>query len=231
VSAATSTETGSAPEREVVRVVVVDDDALVRSALTTLLDGAHGIRVVGEAADGGAVREVLDAHPSDVVLMDLRMPGVGGIEATRRVRARPNPPAVVVLTTFDTDDEVEGALRAGASGYLLKDLAPARIVAAVLSAAAGEPVLAPAVAGRLMGAVATASSARSRARASLDRLTPRERDVALRVARGAPNAEVGRELFLSVPTVKAHVSSVLDKLGCENRTQLALLVHEAGIRR
>jgi len=212
-----------------VRLVVVDDDPLVRSGLRLLLDGARGIEVVGEAGDGGAVAAVLDAHPADVVLMDLRMPGVDGIEATRRVRARTDPPAVVVLTTFDSDEEVVGALHAGASGYLLKDMAPERIVAAVLAAAAGEPVLSPAVARRLMASAATAGGARDRALATLARLTARERDVAVEIGRGASNAEIAARLYLSVPTVKAHVSSVLLKLGAENRTQVALVVHDAGV--
>jgi DNA-binding NarL/FixJ family response regulator len=118
-----------APGTPRTRLVIVDDDALVRAGLRLMLDGAHGIEVVGEAADGAEVAAVLDAHPTDVVLMDLRMPRVDGIEATRRVRARPDAPAVVVLTTFDTDEEVVGALHAGASGYLLKDMPPERIVA------------------------------------------------------------------------------------------------------
>jgi len=212
-----------------VRLVVVDDDPLVRSGLRLLLDGARGIEVVGEAGDGGAVAAVLDAHPADVVLMDLRMPGVDGIEATRRVRARADAPAVVVLTTFDSDEEVVGALHAGASGYLLKDMAPERIVGAVLAAAAGEPVLSPAVARRLMASAASAGGARDRALATLARLTARERDVAVEIGRGASNAEIAARLYLSVPTVKAHVSSVLLKLGAENRTQVALVVHDAGV--
>lgn len=210
------------------RLVIVDDDALVRSGLRLMLDGAHGIEVVGEAGDGGQVAAVLDAHPTDVVLMDLRMPGVDGIEATRRVRDRPGAPAVVVLTTFDTQEEVAGALHAGASGYLLKDMPPERIVAAVRAAAAGEPVLSPEIARRLMASAADAGGARGRARAALGRLTERERDVAVEIGRGATNAEIGARLYLSVPTVKAHVSSVLLKLGVENRTQVALVVHEAG---
>ncbi|MEV0891893.1 response regulator transcription factor [Promicromonospora sp. MEB111] len=210
------------------RLVIVDDDALVRAGLRLMLDGAEGIRVVGEAPDGGDVAEVLDAHPADVVLMDLRMPGVDGIEATRRVRARPSPPAVVVLTTFDTDTEVVGALRAGAAGYLLKDMPPARIAAAVRAAADGEPVLAPDIARRLMETVAAGGGEARDARSALDRLTSRERDVAVEIGRGSSNAEIGRRLYLSVPTVKAHVSSVLVKLGVENRTQVALLVQQAG---
>ena len=210
------------------RLVIVDDDALVRAGLRLMLDGAEGIRVVGEAADGGDVAGVLDAHPADVVLMDLRMPGVDGIEATRRVRGRPSPPAVVVLTTFDTDTEVVGALRAGAAGYLLKDMPPARIAAAVRAAADGEPVLAPDIARRLMETVAAGGGEARDARSALDRLTGRERDVAVEIGRGSSNAEIGRRLYLSVPTVKAHVSSVLVKLGVENRTQVALLVQQAG---
>ncbi len=210
------------------RLVLVDDDALVRAGLRLMLDGARGIEVVGEAGDGAEVAAVLDAHPTDVVLMDLRMPGVDGIEATRRVRARTAPPAVVVLTTFDTDEEVVGALHAGASGYLLKDMPPERIVAAVRAAAAGEPVLSPEIARRLMTSAADAGGARRRARAALGRLTARGRDVAVEIGRGATNAEIGARLYLSVPTVKAHVSGVLLKLGVENRTQVALVVHEAG---
>ncbi|WP_275007063.1 response regulator [Promicromonospora iranensis] len=210
------------------RIVIVDDDPLVRAGLRLMLDGADGIRVVGEAADGRDVPAVLDAHPADVVLMDLRMPEVDGIEATRRVRTRQSPPAVVVLTTFDTDSEVVGALRAGAAGYLLKDMPPARIAAAVRAAATGEPVLAPDIARRLMDAVAAGGSSARDATSALGRLTDRERDVAVEIGRGSSNAEIARRLYLSIPTVKAHVSSVLGKLGVENRTQVALLVQQAG---
>ncbi len=218
------TTTDEAP----VRIVLVDDDALVRAGLRLMLDGSDGIRVVAEAADGADVPAALDAHPADVVLMDLRMPDVDGITATRQVRARPTPPAVVVLTTFDTAEEVGGALRAGAAGYLLKDMPPARIAAAVRAAAAGEPVLAPDVARRLMDAMAGSGDTRDRARSALAVLTARERDVAVELGRGASNAEIGATLYLSVPTVKAHVSSLLVKLGLENRTQVALLVRDAG---
>ncbi|MGI5188532.1 response regulator [Promicromonospora sp. CA-289599] len=210
------------------RIVIVDDDPLVRAGLRLMLDGSDGIHVVGEAADGGDVSEVLDAHPTDVVLMDLRMPGVDGIEATRRVRARRAPPAVVVLTTFDTDTEVVGALRAGAAGYLLKDMPPARIASAVRAAALGEPVLAPDIARRLMDTVAAGGGEARDAASALDRLTDRERDVAVEIGRGSSNAEIARRLHLGVPTVKAHVSNVLVKLGVENRTQVALLVQQAG---
>ena len=143
------------------------------------------------------------------------MPGTDGIAATRAVRARREPPAVVVLTTFDTADEVEAALHAGASGYLLKDTEPQRIVEAVLAAAAGEPVLSPRVARRLMESTARTGGQRTTARATLDVLTDRERDVVAAIGRGASNAEIGRELYLTLATVKAHVSSVLLKLGLE----------------
>ncbi|WP_156253597.1 response regulator transcription factor [Pseudactinotalea terrae] len=210
-----------------VRIVIVDDDALVRSALRLMLDGADGIEVVAEAGDGAEVPDVLAAHPADVVLMDLRMPRTDGIAATREMRRRRDSPAVVVLTTFDTQAEVEGALAAGAAGYLLKDAPPQRIAAAVKAAAAGEPVLAPQVARQLMDAAAASGSARERARAALATLTPRERDVAEGIGRGESNAQIGRELHLSVPTVKAYASSVLDKLDLDSRTQVALLVQQA----
>ena len=210
-----------------VRVLVVDDDALVRAGLTLMLDGAQGISVVAQVADGSGVPAVLDKHPVDVVLMDLRMPGTDGIAATRVVRRRPDPPVVVVLTTFDTADEVEAAMHAGAAGYLLKDTEPQRIVEAVLAAAAGEPVLSPRVARRLMDSTARAGGSRAAARASLDLLTDRERDVVVAIGRGASNADICRELYLSLATVKGHVSSILLKLGLENRTQVALLARDA----
>ena len=212
---------------ETVRIAIVDDDALVRAALRLMLDGAEGIVVVAEAADGAEVPQLLAAHPVDVVLMDVRMPRVDGIAATREVRERRDGPAVVVLTTFDTRAEVEGALAAGAAGYLLKDAPPERIVAAVRAAAAGEPVLAPQVARRLMDEAVSASVERAGARAALDRLTPREREVAELIGRGASNAEIGSSLHLSVPTVKAYASAVLEKLGLESRTQVALVVQRA----
>jgi DNA-binding NarL/FixJ family response regulator len=212
-----------------IRVAVVDDDAMVRAALTMMLDGTDDIRVVAEAGDGADVPATLDAHPTDIVLMDLRMPQVDGITATRRVRARPNPPEVVVLTTFDADDDVISALQAGAVGYLLKDTPPDRLVAALRQVSDGEPILSPQITRRLMEATATSAASRQAARATLAGLTDRESEVVLAVARGRSNAEIARELFMSVATVKAHVSSILAKLGMTNRTQLALLVHDAGV--
>jgi len=212
-----------------VRVVLVDDDPLVRGALRMMLDGAGGIAVVGEAGDGAALQPVLDAHPADVVLMDLRMPGVDGITATRRVRARPHPPEVIVLTTFDADENVVRALRAGAGGFLLKDTPPDRIVEAIQRVHAGDPMLSPAITRRLMARVVTDAGAYERARAALDTLTPREREVALAVAAGRTNADIGVALSMTVATVKAHLSHIFVKLGVDNRTQIALLAHDAGL--
>jgi DNA-binding NarL/FixJ family response regulator len=210
-----------------VRVLIVDDDALVRAGLTMMLDGARGIAVVGEAGDGADVPTAVAAHAPDVVLMDLRMPGVDGVTATRRLRARPRPPEVVVLTTFDTDDNVLRALRAGASGFLLKDTAPADIVDAVRRVAAGDPILSPAITRRLMDRVAAEAGAYERARAALAALSPREREVVLAIGRGRSNAEIAAELFMGVATVKAHVTHILAKLALDNRTQIALLAHDA----
>jgi DNA-binding NarL/FixJ family response regulator len=212
-----------------VRVLIVDDDALVRAGLTMMLDGANGIAVVGQAADGDEVSRAADAHAPDVVLMDLRMPRVDGITATRRLRGRHNPPEVIVLTTFDADEHIVRALRAGASGFLLKDTTPERIVDAIRAVAAGDPILSPRIARRLMDRVATDAGSYERARAALSRLSPRERDVVLAMARGQPNADIAADLGMSLATVKAHVSHILTKLDLSNRTQVALLAHDAGL--
>ena len=212
-----------------VRVLVVDDDALVRSGLTMMLDGADGVVVVGEAADGAEVPAALDAHPADVVLMDLRMPRVNGIAATARTRTRPRPPEVIVLTTFDTDEHVLRAMRAGASGFLLKHTPPAEIVRAIRLVAAGEPILSPPITRRLMDRAATEAGAHDRARAALRALSAREHEVALAVGEGSTNAEIAARLFVSVATVKAHITRILTKLELGNRTQIALLMHDAGL--
>ncbi|GGK86316.1 DNA-binding response regulator [Mangrovihabitans endophyticus] len=211
------------------RVLVVDDDALVRAGLTMMLDGARGIAVVGEAADGDQVPTAVDAHAPDVVLMDLRMPRVDGITATRRLRRRVRPPEVVVLTTFDTDENILYALRAGASGFLLKDTPPEQIVTAVRQVAAGEPILSPRVTRRLMDRVAGQADAYVRARDVLSALSPRETDVVAALARGGNNAEIAAELRMTVATVKAHVSHILTKLDLDNRTQIAMLAYEGGL--
>jgi DNA-binding NarL/FixJ family response regulator len=173
---------------------------------------------------------MVDAHHPDVVLLDIRMPRVDGLIATRRLRARPDAPEVIVLTTFDADDYVLHALRAGAAGFLLKDTSPHDILRAVRTVAAGEAMLSPSVTRRLIAHVAadgTSGARRDMARAQLAGLTEREREVAHAVGRGLSNAEIGTELTLGLATVKAHVSRVLTRLGLSNRVQLALLVHDA----
>jgi DNA-binding NarL/FixJ family response regulator len=212
-----------------IRVLLVDDDALVRAGLTMMLDGANGIEVVGEAADGDQVPAAVDAHAPDVVLMDLRMPRTDGITATRRLRARPRAPEVIVLTTFDADENVLGGLRAGASGFLLKDSPPDQIVEAIHRVAAGDPILSPAITRRLMDRAVATSGTREQARAALAGLTPREHEVVVGIARGETNAEISARLFMSVATVKAHITHILTKLGLANRTQIALLAHDADL--
>ncbi|MGC4794055.1 Chemotaxis response regulator protein-glutamate methylesterase [Micromonospora saelicesensis] len=209
-----------------IRVVIVDDDPLVRGMLTLMLDGADGIVVVGEAADGATAITAVDRHLPDVVLMDIRMPGVNGITATERLRRRHRPPEIIVLTTFDTDEHVVRALRAGASGFLLKDTPPEQISQAVRSVAAGNPMLSPGVTRRLMQRVASGAESYEQAHERLALLTPRERDVVLAIAQGRSNAEIASELLMSVTTVKAHVSHILTKLDLDNRTQIALLAHD-----
>ena len=213
------------------RVLVVDDDPLVRSALTLMLGGASDLDVVGEAADGRQGVEMALSLRPDVVLMDVRMPVLNGLEATRELHARPDPPRVVVLTTFDADEHVLGALAAGADGFLLKDTPPAEIVAAVRAVAAGDPMLSAAATRTLIDRLRRQDpdDRQAAARARLAELTDREQEVALAVGRGLSNAEVARSLHLSVPTVKAHVSRVFEKLGATNRVQVAICVHDAGL--
>ncbi|HET6508551.1 MAG TPA: response regulator transcription factor [Baekduia sp.] len=213
-----------------IRVLLVDDDALVRSGLKMMLSGAEGVEVVGEAEDGREVLPALDRHRPDVVLMDIRMPVVDGIAATRLVREQPDPPAVVVLTTFDADELVLRALQAGASGFLLKDTPPPEIVRAIERVHAGDAMLSPGVTRRLIALVAAdgeAARRAARARTLLEGLSEREHEVARAVGQGKANAEIGAQLHMSVATVKAHVSRLLMKLEVENRVQIALLVQEA----
>ncbi|MCK9249881.1 MAG: response regulator transcription factor [Solirubrobacteraceae bacterium] len=215
-----------------IRVLVVDDDPLVRSALSMMLDGADGLRVVGEAEDGDEVSAAVREHRPDVVLMDIRMPRVDGLRATRELRSRTDGPVpeVIVLTTLDVDGQVVDALRGGAAGFLLKDTPPADIVRAIRLVAAGEAMLSPAVTRRLVDHVADgpADDRRRAARARLAELTDREREVADALRHGKANADIAAELFMSVATVKAHVSRVMQKLDLDNRVQVALLVHDAG---
>jgi len=215
---------------ETIRVLLVDDDPLVRSGLKMMLAGAKGIEVVGEVDDGRGVLAAVDVHHPDVVLMDLRMPEMDGIAATRLLRQQASPPAVLVLTTFDADELVVRALRAGAAGFLLKDTPPAEIVHSIELVDTGDGTLSPTVARRLIAMVAGDPDACERfehARERLDLLSAREQEVALAVGRGLTNAEIAAELYMSVATVKAHVSRLLTKLGVDNRVQIALLVQEA----
>jgi DNA-binding NarL/FixJ family response regulator len=213
-----------------VRVLIVDDDALVRTGLAMMLREFDGIEVVASVADGGEVPAAVHRHRPDVVLMDIRMPRVDGLAATAALRARPNPPEVVILTTFDTDTHILRAMRAGASGFLLKHMPPARIAEAIRQVAAGEPMLSPEVLRRVMTYVAESGTdpRRDRARALLARLSEGERAVAVLVGRGRTNQEIGQELRMSTATVKAYVSRILTKLDLNNRVQVALLVHDAG---
>ena len=221
--------------REPVRVLVVDDDPLVRAALAMVLGGAEDLALVGEATDGDEVPAAVERCSPDVVLMDIRMPRTDGLTATEQLLAGPGAPEVIVLTTFDADEQVLRALRAGASGFLVKDTPPAAIVEAVRRVAAGEPMLSPTVTRQLIAHVAAVEPVapgdlRLRgARARLDQLSDREREVALAVGRGLSNAQIGAELHLSVATVKAHVSRLLVKLDLANRVQIALLTHDAGV--
>ncbi|MFG1944682.1 response regulator [Nonomuraea sp. NPDC048826] len=219
------------PGERPIRVLIVDDDALVRAGLSMILGGVGDIEIVGEAADGAEVPLMVAELRPDVVLMDIRMPDVDGLAATEAVRAAKSPPEVVVLTTFHADAHVLRALRAGAAGFLLKDIPPGELVAAIRKVAAGEPILSPAVTRQLISHVSNggAGARADRARTLIDRLSEREREVALAVGQGRSNAEIGRELFMSVPTVKAHVSRILTKLELNNRVQVALLVYDASL--
>ena len=216
-----------------VRVVLVDDDPLVRAGLNLMLGGAPRLEVVGEAGDGAEALEVIDRVRPDVVLMDIRMPRVDGLTATQRLAERPDPPKVIVLTTFDADEYVMRALAGGATGFLLKDTSPATIVDAIHRVAAGEPMLSPSVTAQLIRQVVGSPSGDAgkaeAAAARLAGLTERERDVAVAVGRGRSNAEIAAELYMSVATVKAHVSRILVKLDLANRVQVAMCVHDAGL--
>ena len=221
----------AAPAKPVTRVLIVDDDPLVRSALSLMLGGLPDLQVVGEAADGRVGISQVDALSPDVVLMDIRMPVLNGLDATRLLHERPKPPRVIVLTTFDADDYVVGALEAGADGFLMKDTPPAAIVEAIRKVADGEAMLSPTatrtVVDRLRSNRSDSRGAHAEKRLAL--LTDRERQVAVAVGHGLSNAEIAGELHLSVPTVKAHVSRVFEKLGATNRVQIAICVHDAGL--
>jgi DNA-binding NarL/FixJ family response regulator len=217
-----------------VRVVVADDQELVRSGFALIVDSQPDLVVVGEAGDGDEAVTVARRERADVVLMDVRMPRVDGIEATRRLAGADvaHPVKVIILTTFDLDEYVFEALRAGASGFLLKDVRREDLVQAVRVVAAGEALLAPAVTRRLIEDFARRPAASApRVAAELDRLTPREREVLELIGRGRNNAEIGAELYVGEATVKTHVGRVLMKLDLRDRVQAAIFAYEAGLVR
>ncbi|MFX0539633.1 response regulator transcription factor [Ornithinimicrobium sp. Y1847] len=216
------------------QVVLVDDDPLVRAGLRMMLGGRDGVDVVAEGQDGDEAVALVGKYRPDVLLMDIRMARMDGLTATREVLARYPETKVLVLTTFDADEFVMEALRVGARGFVLKDTPPDRLVAAVHEVAAGDHALSPSVAALLVSQVregaeggGRAEDRAGRARRQLEVLTERELEVARAVARGGANADIARELYLGVPTVKAHMSSIMAKLGVTNRVQVALLVHDA----
>ena len=219
---------------EPIRVVLVDDDPLVRAGLSLMLRGAPQLEIVGEAGDGVQALEVIARTRPDVVLMDIRMPRLDGLAATQRLSEQADAPAVIVLTTFDADEYVVRALANGATGFLLKDTSPPMIVEAIQKVAAGEPMLSPSVTTQLIRRVVETQSGSHYARvrsaaARLANLSEREHDVAVGVGHGKSNADIANELFMSVATVKAHVSHILVKLDAANRVQVAICVHEAGL--
>ena len=220
------------PAGRPVRVVIIDDDALVRTALAMILRDDAAIELAGEADDGESGLDLVARVGPDVVLMDIRMPRLDGLEALARLMGRPTPPKVIVLTTFDADDYVLRALRGGASGFLLKHTPPAEIVEAVHKVAAGDHTLSPSVTAQLIARLGDDEPDTQqvlRARSLAERLTGREREVAIAVGEGKVNTQIAEELYLSVATVKAHVSRIMVKLEATNRVQIANRIHDADL--
>lgn len=215
-----------------IRVGVVDDQELVRAGFRALLDADPEIEVLGEAGDGHAAVELARRHRLDVILMDIRMPRLDGIEATRLIRALPEPPEVLILTTFDTDENAFDALEAGAAGFLVKDTPPARLLDAVRAATSCGAVISPATTRRLVDHLVAARMSRERpVPAQLDLLTQREREVLELIARGCSNQEISARLRIAELTTKTHVSRVLTKLGLHSRVQAAVVAYETGLIR
>jgi DNA-binding NarL/FixJ family response regulator len=210
-------------------VVIVDDDPMVRTGLRLILGGEPDLDLAGEAGDGRQAMAVLRELRPDIVLMDIRMPGQDGLTTTELLLAEPDPPRILVLTTFDADDLVLRALRLGADGFLLKDTPPPRMIEAVRAAARGEPVLSPSVTRQVIAAAAGGHGPRQEARAELAALTEREREIAVEVARGGTNAEIAERLYLSIATVKANITRIFAKLGTDNRVRVAMKVRDAGL--
>lgn len=213
-----------------IRVAVIDDQALVRSGFATMLGLEDDIEVVAEGGDGTAAMEIARTHRPDVILMDIRMPGIDGLTATKTiVESADWPVHVLILTTFDPDEYVYRALRAGASGFVLKDITPEDLVAAVRTIADGGALLAPSVTRRLISTFAAPPSLDASVVTRLDRLTEREREVLVAIAAGSSNIEIADELFVGAATIKSHVSSILTKLGLNNRAQAVAFAYESGL--
>ncbi|CAL9323836.1 response regulator [Streptomyces sp. SudanB182_2057] len=210
-------------------MIVVDDQAVVRAGFAAIVDAEPDLTVVAEAGDGATAVSLAAAREADVVLMDIRMPGMDGLTATRLITAPPGGPRVLVLTTFDLDEYVYEALRAGASGFLLKDARPDELLSAIRVVAAGDGILAPAVTGRLIRTFALGGPPPPVAGGPLGRLTQREREVLLKIATGLTNAEIGAELGVTTGTVKSHVNALLSKLGLRDRVQATILAYETGL--
>ena len=214
-----------------IRVFLADDQALVRSGFRMLIEAEDDLAVIGEAADGAAAVQALTAQPADVVLMDIRMPVMDGVEATRQIAQAGLGTKVLVLTTFDVDEYVFAALKAGASGFLLKDARPADLLNAIRNVAAGEAVMAPSATRRLLDQVVPTLPTSPGADRRLDVLTEREREVLIEIAAGATNSEIAARLYMAEGTVKTHIGRLLSKLHCRDRVGLVLLAYEAGLVR
>lgn len=212
-----------------IRVVIADDQQLVRAGFAALLGAMPDIEVVGQASDGIEAVDCVHATSPDVVIMDIRMPRLDGIEATARLRQVENPPAVIVVTTFDLDDYVYDALRAGAAGFLLKDTPPEDLVAAVRVVAAGDALLAPSITRRLISEFARSAPTPRPTSPALDELTDRERDVLAQVATGKSNVEIAEALYVSEATVKSHLGRVMSKLHLTSRAQAVVVAYESGL--
>lgn len=215
-----------------VRVVLVDDQEMIRMGMRMVLESQPAIEIVGEADDGDSALELLDRVEADVVLMDVRMPRMSGVEATRRLREREDTPSVLILTTFDLDEYAFAALKAGASGFLLKDARPADLLNAIRNVAAGDAVMAPSTTRRLLDHVLpTLPTSPRESDKRLDVLTDREREVLVEIAAGATNSEIARKLYMAEGTVKTHIGRLLAKLHCRDRVGLVLLAYETGFVR